>query len=127
YTVTDSLGNVVESGSEQIEAGQPITVPVSGAVGSVTLTSTTAGTLTVSTDCADITTNPVGVSAAAACVDDGSASFDVTNDGGSPMDEQFYLVTDQVGNLLASGSFTLQAGESRSIAVTGGEGIVTFR
>src|SRR5690606_2223648 len=60
------------------------------------------------------------------CLENGQAVFTVTNSNGDMTEPQTYTITDENGNIVASGSIQLRAGESISIPVTGVFGPLTF-
>jgi Tol biopolymer transport system component len=92
-----------------------------------TATSTPFGPTGEVTPVPTATTPLTALSSAADCTDDGSATFNVSNNGDGPLEEQFYLVTDSTNNALASGSFVLEPGETRTISVSDAQGVITFR
>jgi Tol biopolymer transport system component len=121
YTVTNSSGATVSSGSIQLGANQSQTISFNGEAGqSYTLNVSNGGqvVLTMGAQCA---AQPPGLSATGQCLN-GVVTFVVTNNGGAMSSAYTYVVTNSSGATAASGSIQLGAGASQTITFTGQAG-----
>src|SRR5690606_408715 len=64
--------------------------------------------------------------ASGVCVDNGAASFTITNIGAGTAQDEPYSVTDANGTTVTTGSFTLAPGESTTVSVSGVVGPATL-
>lgn len=122
YNITDANGNIVQSATFQLTAGQSVTLTVSGSSGSYVLTSPNDNALTATADMSQCVTPPPppALTANGVCTsNDDTASFTITNNGGNMPVAYLYTITDGNGNVVQSGTFQLNAGESFTINVTG--------
>ena len=102
YTVTDSLGATVDSGSFLFDATlSTLTIPLSDPQEEYTFTSSgVAGTYNLTHNCWD----PADVQLTPACVG-GVPNFTLTNRGGPMLQSQAYTVTNSRGTIEDSGTF----------------------
>ncbi|MCL4271736.1 MAG: PD40 domain-containing protein, partial [Anaerolineales bacterium] len=102
-------------------AGQSITVSVTGSSSSYTLSSPNDSSLTVTADmsaCVPPPPPPALVANGFCTSNDGVATFVITNNGGDMPVAYLYTITDTSGNIIQTGSFQLDAGESLSLVVS---------
>ncbi len=129
YEITDSGGASVQSGSFQLQAGDSITISVSGSSSTYNFSSPDDSTLNASADmtkCQPIVTPPV-LSVSGACTSNtGVATFIVKNTGGDMLSAYDYEITDASGASVQKGTFQLKAGDSVTITVNGKSSSYTF-
>jgi len=126
YTVKDSAGNVVKTGSFQLNAGGSEAITASGAYGVLTLSVTDDKSMTINvamTTCA----KPPQLTAVGTCTSDTAlATFIITNSGGDMLKAYTYTVKDSAGNVVKTDFFQLNAGGSLSVTASGSYGVLTL-
>lgn len=127
YEVKDSNGNMVKSGSFQLDKGKSTTIPVSGVYGTLTLFVTNDKNVTTQVATTTCIESPklaaVGICTAANATE---ATFTITNNGGDMPKAYSYEVKDSNGNVLASSTFQLDAKKSTSVTIKGVSGVLTL-
>ncbi len=122
YNITDAAGNVVQTDTILLTAGQSITVSVTGTSTSYTLTSPNDSSLTTVADmttCVEPPEEP-DITATGVCTEnDGVATFVITNNGGDMVVAYVYTITDTDGNTVQTGTFQLDSGEALELVVSG--------
>lgn len=133
YTVADSSGNVVDSGNINLPQGQSVTITVSGASASYTLSSPNDASLTTVVDmtaCAAAETptpTPANLSVTGSCAANvGQVEFVVVNNGAAMSAPYSYVILDANGALAASGTINLGPNQSQTITVSGSSTSYTF-
>jgi Tol biopolymer transport system component len=126
YDIEDDNGNVVDTGTFQLSAGQSANIKVSGSSMTYTLTSPDDGSLNATADLSTCV-QPPSLSVSGACTSaSGIATFVVTNNGGDMTSAYSYEITDDNGNVVQSSTFQLNAGQSASFTIGGSSSSYTF-
>jgi Tol biopolymer transport system component len=126
YTVKDSAGTVLKTGTVQLKAGGTQTVTVTGALGVLTLSLTDDKGTT--TDAAMTTCAPLPkLTAIGVCTDTSdAATFVITNSGGDMPAAYTYSIKDSAGTVIKTDTFQLKSGGKLTIAASGSFGILTL-
>lgn len=123
YTITDAAGNIVQTGTVSLLAGQSITLTVSGSSTGYSFSTPSDASLTTVVDmttCVLPPPPPPDLSANGVCTsDEGVAAFVISNNGGDMTSSYIYTITDQDGNIIDTGTFQLLAGQSLDLTITG--------
>jgi Tol biopolymer transport system component len=122
YQVTNQAGQVVSSGSVQLNAGASQTITLQGQAGqSYTLSVSNGGTV-VATISATCQQGP-SFTSSGTC-NNGTVSFVVANNGGAMGSAYTYQITNSSGQVVNSGNIQLGANQSQTISIPGQAGQV---
>lgn len=119
YEIKDDQGNIVKTGTFQLNSGQSVTISYTGngTPKSYTFSTSNDASLTVT---ADMTTCKPSIKIVGSCTSNaGEASFKVTNIGGNMSSSYNYEIKDDQGNVVKTGTFQLNFGESATITYAG--------
>ncbi len=123
YEIKDADGNVVQTANFQLTSGQSITITITGNSSKYTLSSPNDSSLTAeasTTACVQPPPAP-SLTANGVCTGEpGTATFVITNNGGSMTVSYVYIIKDIYGNIVRPATpFQLTAGQSLSVTVKG--------
>ncbi|NWF65446.1 MAG: PD40 domain-containing protein, partial [Chloroflexi bacterium] len=123
YTITDANGSVVQTGSLTLAAGQSVTLTVAGASSAYTFSTPSDSSLTTTVDmtaCVPPPPPPPSLTANGVCTsNNGTAAFNITNNGGDMPVAYIYTISDADGNAIETGTFQLKSGQNIQLTVTG--------
>jgi Tol biopolymer transport system component/outer membrane biosynthesis protein TonB len=126
YNIKDDAGNLVKTGSFQLNAGERISVITSGNLGILTLSITDDKGTTADAATTTCTKSPK-LTATGVCTDDTAlATFTITNSGGDMPSAYTYEIKDSAGSVVKTGSFQLNAGGSETVTANGNYGVLTL-
>jgi Tol biopolymer transport system component len=128
YQVQDANGNVVDTNSFKLAAGQSATINVNGAYGTlklIVIDDKNVSSELATTTCTE--TSGPKLSASGVCIEDtAEIAFTIINNGTDMTSDYTYEVKDANGKVVDTGTFKLTAGQSTKITVSGGPGVLTL-